>query len=208
VEDKVSIRAHFERFPATVKGAFVLRAAARDPHQVKILTARVVELSGRDSRPIDIEPVTLDVAPRLDLFVPFEFPVTDLAPGWYGLECEITVDGIPAVIRPGKRFPMAWPRATVRRGTVPVGKGMPAKTGKIQLDQIDCAGDSIKITYSAAEPCAIKLSADGQSVTVIEEEFDEEAGQGLVTAYPLMRTQTKLTIDVKGAAKPLVVSLP
>jgi hypothetical protein len=208
VEDKVSIRAHFERFPATVKGAFVLRAAARDPHQVKILTARVVELSGRDSRPIDIEPVTLDVAPRLDLFVPFEFPITELGPGWYGLECEITVDGIPAVIRPGKRFPMAWPRATVRRGTVPLAKAMSAKTGKIELDQIDCAGDSIKITYSAPEPCAIKLSADGQSVTVIQEEFDEEAGQGMVTAYPLMRAQSKLTIDVKGAAKPLVVALP
>ena len=33
-EERVSIRAHYERFPATVKGAFVLRGSDRDPHLV------------------------------------------------------------------------------------------------------------------------------------------------------------------------------
>ena len=32
VQALVAIRAHFEKFPATVKGAFVLRSADRDPH--------------------------------------------------------------------------------------------------------------------------------------------------------------------------------
>ena len=78
----ISIRAHFERFPATVKGAFVLRGEGRDPHQVRI-EARARARAGRahGSQPIDLEPVTLDVAPNLDLFVPFEFPVTELEAG-------------------------------------------------------------------------------------------------------------------------------
>jgi hypothetical protein len=208
VDDRVSIRAHFERFPATVKGAFVLRAAARDPHQVQILSARVVELSGRDSRPIDLEPVTLDVAPRLDLFVPFEFAITDLGPGWYGLECRVTIDGVAEVVMPGKRFPVAWPRATVRRGTVVVDKAIETKGAKVQLDQIDCSGDSIKFAYSATEAVAIKLSADGAAITVIQDDFDALAGQGRVTAYPLLKTQEKLTIEVRGGSGPVIVSLP
>ena len=207
MQDKVSFRAHYERFPATVKGAFVLRAAARDPHQVKILSARVTELAGRDARSIDLEPVTLDVAPRLDLFVPFEFSVTDLAPGWYGLECEVTVDGVGALVHPGKRFPVAWPRATVRRGTIPVGKSVDAKGAKVRVEQVDCNGDSIKITYSAPEQVGLKLSADDSTLTLIEEDFDQESGQGRVSAYPLMKTQAKLSIEVRGATVPLVIGL-
>jgi len=84
--ERVSIRASFERFPATVKGAFVLRGADRNPHQVRIDAARVREFSGRGAVPIGLDPVTLDVAPNLDLFVPFEFGITELSAGWYGLE--------------------------------------------------------------------------------------------------------------------------
>ncbi len=51
----------------------MLRGADRDPHQVRIDAARVREISGRSAAPIGLEPVTLDVAPNLDLFVPFEF---------------------------------------------------------------------------------------------------------------------------------------
>ena len=207
MQDKVSFRAHYERFPATVKGAFVLRAAARDPHQVKILSARIAELAGHDSRPIDLDPVTLDVAPRLDQFVPFEFSVTDLSPGWYGLECDVAVDGVGAVVHPGKRFPVAWPRATVRRGTIQVGKSVDAKGTSVRVEQVDCNGDSIKITYTAAAQVGLKLSADEATLTLIEEEFDEETGQGRVSAYPVMKTQANLSIEVRGAAAPLVIGL-
>ena len=90
MEHAISIRAHFERFPATVKGAFVLRGArAVTRTRCKIQAARVAELASRTARPLEIDPVTLDVAPHLDLFVPFEFPLTELGPGWYGLECDV-----------------------------------------------------------------------------------------------------------------------
>ena len=95
MDGRVSIRAHFERFPATLKGAFVLRGDDADPHQVRIEAARVAELAGRAGQPMGVEPVTLDVAPHLDLFVPFEVPLLDLAPGWYRLELDVTIDGDP-----------------------------------------------------------------------------------------------------------------
>ena len=78
MDGRVSIRAHFERFPATLKGAFVLRGDDADPHQVRIEAARVAELARGAGQPMGVETVTLDVAPHLDLFVPFEVPLLDL----------------------------------------------------------------------------------------------------------------------------------
>jgi hypothetical protein len=207
-DERVSIRAHYERFPATIKGALVLRVADRDPHQVQILSATIAELAGRDHHPIGVGSMTLDVAPKLDLFVPFEFPVTELGPGWYGFTCEVTIDGDAAVVRPGDPFPVAWPRATVRRGAVTVAKTVDAGGEKVRLEQVDCSGDSIKVIYVADRAAPLKLTADGAPVAVIDEEFDEEAGRGRVTAYPLLKTQSSLAIQVRGAASAIEVKLP
>ena len=38
--DAVSVRAAYERFPVSVKGAFLLRGADGLPHQVRIESAR------------------------------------------------------------------------------------------------------------------------------------------------------------------------
>src|SRR5437016_4429997 len=68
---QISIRAHFERFPATIKGAFVVGCADRDPHQVVMKGARVVEVGIGEGRSIGLQPVTLQAAPKSDLFVRF-----------------------------------------------------------------------------------------------------------------------------------------
>lgn len=208
MDERISLRAHYERFPATVKGAFVLRAAGRDPHQVRIETARVVELSGAGSRSIDLQPATLDVAPNLDLFVPFEFAITELAAGWYRLACDVLVDGVPAEIRAGAAFPIAWPRATVRRGTVAVGKALAVSGERVRIEQLECGGDSIKVTYSAEAPIAVKLTADGMVLALIDQEFDEAEGRGKITAYPVLKAHERLGIGVKGAGEPVEVKLP
>ncbi len=210
VDEWVSIRAHFERFPATVKGAFVLRGADRDPHQVRIDAARVREISGRGGLPIGLDAITLDVAPHLDLFVPFEFAITELNAGWYGLECDVVIDGTPATVRPPKRLSIAWPRGTVRRGTVSVNRSVQVDDGpKVRVEQVECGGDSIRLSYSVVpvEPVVIRLSGDGTPVPILETELLEE-GRGRVTAYPLLRTQSRLEIDVKGASARLDVRLP
>jgi hypothetical protein len=198
VSDQVSIRAHYERFPATVKGAFVLRGADADPHQVRIEATRITEAGGKRSVPIETEVVTLDVAPHRDLFVPFEFPTTELGAGWYGLECDVLVDGHPEVVRPGPRFPVAWPRATTRRGTIAIGVKAELAGDTITIDQVDCAADSIKLSYTAERGVAFAVAADGTNIPVLADEFDEQSGRGRVTAYPLLRSHAVLTIRLAG----------
>ncbi|HEV8564888.1 MAG TPA: hypothetical protein VGR41_08225 [Actinomycetota bacterium] len=212
---KVWIRAHYERFPATVKGAFVLRGADRDPHQVVLREARVVEAAGGGDRTIDLPPAVIDVAPRLDFFVPFEFPITELGAGWYGLECDVDIDGSAAVERPGKRFSVAWPRATTRRGSVPIGRAVAPEGGpKVQLDQLDMVADSTRLQFSAEEPVDLRLFAAGDLLTPLDEEFDPETGRGRLTVYPAMRAHDSIRIEIrtrgKSRSEPAVtdVSLP
>ena len=209
--ERVSIRASFERFPATVKGAFVLRGADRDPHQVRIDAARVREVSGRGGLPIGLDPVTLDVAPNLDLFVPFEFATTELTAGWYGLECDVAIDGDAEHVRPPKRFTVPWPRATVRRGNVSVNKTARIEKGpKVHLDHVECTGDSIRVAYSTepAESLTLRLAADGTALPILETEFDDATGHGKVTAYPVMRAHSRLTIEIRGLTDPIELRLP
>jgi hypothetical protein len=208
MDGEISIRAHYERFPATIKGAFVLRGEGRDPRQVRIEDARVIEVSGGGSQSIAMEPVTLEVAPHLDLFVPFEVPLTELGAGWYSLECDVVIDGVPDVVHPGDRFPVAWPRATVRRGPVPVGKSLDVSGDTVAIDQIDCAGDSIKIGFTATKAPTLTLTADGATVPVLDTQFDDATGRGKIVGYPLMRTQRTFSIDASGAKRPLEVTLP
>jgi hypothetical protein len=200
--DGVLVRAPFERFPASVKGAFVMRSEDPDPHQVKVLEARVVEVASRESIRMPIPPTTVDVAPNKDLFVPFEFPIIDLRAGWYGLQVDLYVDGRPHMEEPGKRFSVAWPRATMRRGSVRAGRSLsPAGGPEVSISTIDLGGDSLRITYSAERPVRVRVSADGAQLALLEEGFDEPSGMGSATAYPVPRTASALTVEVSSAAR-------
>ena len=203
MDPRVSIRAHYERFPATVKGAFVLRGADGAPHQVRLESARAAECAGHSGRQADLEPVVLDVAPTLDLFVPFEVGLLDLPSGWYQLECDVVVDGTPATIHAGERFAVPWPRSSVRRGTVRVGE----RTGDVTLRQVECAGDSMKIAYESPAAPAVRLRVDGASHAVIAIDHDGDAGRGNILAYPALRSQERLAVEVKGGSA-VEVSLP
>jgi hypothetical protein len=203
VDPRVSIRAHFERFPASIKGAFVLRAADGDPHQVRLEAARVAECAGRAVLAIELEPVILDVAPTLDVFVPFEVPTLDLAAGWYRLECDATIDGTPVAVQPGDRFLVPWPRAAVRRGTRSIG----AKVGDVALGDLECAADQLRITYEAEEAPRVKLTVDGAVHPVLEIEHDDERRSGRIIGYPVPRDHERLAIQVRGA-DPVEVALP
>ena len=200
MSEPISVRARFERFPATVKGAFIIRGEDRDPHQVVFREARVVAIGGAQTHPIAMAVATLDVAPRRDVFVPFEMTVTDIDPGWYELECELDVDGRPHTFPGGRRFSVAWPRATVRRGQVPVGRAIDLPGGAtVKVEQIDCGGDSIKVHVQVTppEPLTVRLSADGGRLPVLESDFEGSTGRGKVVAYPLLRAHSLLRIDVR-----------
>ena len=208
MDGRVSIRAHFERFPATLKGAFVLRGSDPDPHQVRIVAARVAELAGASGQPMGVEPVTLDVAPHLDLFVPFEVSLLDLAPGWYSLELDVAIDGDDGVVRPGDRFAVPWPRGSMRRGSMNVGREIAAGSSGVTIRQVEFAADSVRLAYDAPARVGLSLAADGATVPQIDERFDEAFGQGTVVTYPVAKARSRLTITARGADRPMEIDLP
>jgi hypothetical protein len=198
---------HFERFPISLKGAFVMRGDDGNPHQVRLGATRVVELGGRGIAPMGVAPATLDVAPNRDLFVPFEFPVAELEPGWYAIECEVSIDGSPVTVRPGKRFAVPWPRGSTRRDQVSVGRSVEVGDDEVRLERLECASDSISVAYEGGE-ASLSLTADGTRLPVLDSTFDPDTSTGLVTAYPVMKTQHRLAVSVKGAAEPIEIHLP
>jgi len=203
VEDLVVFRAVFERFPANIKGAFVLRGADGLPHQVRIERAVLAECAGRGAQPVPIDPAIIEVAPTLDTFVPFEVPTMELGSGWYQLTCDVQVDGVPAVTRPGSRLAIAWPRSTVRRGSVRLEE----KAGEVLVVSLDCLGDSVRISYEAGTAPNVKLTVDGEPHPVLDVEHDEDRGAGRIVGYPVLRQHERLGIEVRGH-DPVKVRLP
>jgi len=199
----ISVRARFERFPATVKGAFILRGEDPDPHQVVFREANVVGIGLGISDPMPMMAVTLDVAPHRDVFVPFEMPVAELDPGWYTMTCELEVDGVSGTYDGGRRFCVPWPRASVRRGQVKVDRAVAVGGSRVVVEQLDCATDSLKVhlRVDPPAPVAARLSADGDRLEVLDAEMDETTGRGRVTAYPVMRVHGTLRIELRGKGR-------
>ena len=201
--DLVAIRAKFERFPAAIKGALLLRGADGMPHQVRLEAAHAAELSGGTAQPVGVESVVLEVSPTQETFVPFEVSTMDMAGGWYRLECDLVVDGDHEVVRPGDRFAIPWPRAAVRRGRVTIG----TKVSSVALETLECLGDTIRLAFAADAEPALALGVDGRRHTVLELEFDEGTGRGVLTGYPVLRSDRTLTIEIKDES-PVGVPLP
>jgi hypothetical protein len=184
-----------------------MRGADGNPHQVRLGETRVVELGGRAAAPMGVAPATLEGTPNRDLFVPFEFPVAELEPGWYAIECEVTVDGSPSTVRPGDRFAVPWPRGSTRRDQVSVGKSVRVGPDEVRVDRLECATDSISVAYEGGE-ASLSLSADGARLPVLDSTFDPDTGTGVVTAYPVLKTQHRVAVSIKGAADPVEIQLP
>jgi hypothetical protein len=195
-EELVAFRAAFERHPAGVKGAFLLRGADGLPHQVRIAAARAAQIGGEEQERIAIDPAILEISPTSDTFVPFDVSTLDLLPGWYRLECEVQVDGLPVTVHPGERFLMAWPRSQVRRGTLSIGETI----GGVALGDLECVGDCIRIGYAAEAAPSVRLRVDGRAHPVLDVEHDIDAGSGRIVGYPVLREDTRLAVVVGGRA--------
>jgi hypothetical protein len=207
-DPRVAFRAHLERFPLAVKGALVLRAVDGLPHQVAFERAVVAEMAGGTSVPIGLDHVVQDVSPTKDLFVPFEFPFADLGSGWYRIECRVLIDGSSTTVHPGEPFVIPWPRAATRRGTVDVGVAVEAGHGKVRIGELACSADRVQVSYEAPDPIGVKLLADGRPLPTLEHEHDAETGRGALTAYPVLRAEERVSIEVRGATAPIEVRLP
>jgi hypothetical protein len=202
--EPLSVRARFERFPATVKGAFILRGEDADPHQVVLRAARVVGIGLGTSYPMPMASATLDVAPHRDVFVPFEMPVGELDPGWYTMTCDLDVDGLERSYDGGRRFSVPWPRASVRRGQVKVDARVDLGDASVVVEHVDCAGDSVRVhlRVDPPSPVGVKLAADGDPLEVLDVDIDDASGRGKVTAYPVMRSHAALRISFRRGRGP------
>lgn len=105
----ISVDVVFERFPASVRGAVVVRALDTQPHQIYLEGAEVVEADRQDHTvgPVSAEQATIDVAPHGEVLIPFDIPFASLPPGAYCVMAEVLVDGGIRIRGPeggGKKF--------------------------------------------------------------------------------------------------------
>jgi len=177
----VDVQTRYERFPVSLKGAFVMRGADGNPHSVQIESARVARIPKGAGADFAVEGRLVDVAPGRDLFVPFEAPVSDIEPGWYVVESTVRVDRGRSLVFASRPFSIPWPRTDVRRGTLPVEKSVRAGTTKVRIDRVEMGGDVASVVWWAqgegatpepseeAEPEAVTavLIADGRPLDVL-----------------------------------------
>src|ERR687888_2542833 len=197
----ISLRARFERFPATVKGAFVVRGEDAYPHQVAFHEARVVRAPGPGGQIIALAPVTLDVPPHKDLFVPFEFSIGEFEPGWYGLEADVEVDGERRAMPGGRRFCVPWPRAAVRSASFRVGRTVEVGNATVSLERCQSGPEGLMVRFSVqpSQDVVLRLTADGGRIDVADLEVDPHSGKGTARAYPLLRSHRSLRVEVATA---------
>src|SRR4029079_17485992 len=81
----IDVRTRYDRFPATIKGTFVLRGADGMPHRVLFESAALERMPTGSARPRGAGASIVDVPPGRDLFVPFEVSIVDLEPSWYAV---------------------------------------------------------------------------------------------------------------------------
>jgi hypothetical protein len=163
----VSVR--YERFPATLKGAFVLRGADGDPHTVRLEEATIGRIPEGPVVPVPMGDVVVDVAPARDLFIPFEAVLVDLGPGWYAVGCLIVVDGSGRWAFTGRPFSVAWPRGENRRGMVRLDRRVRIGELDVHLDRVEMVADATVVVWrtggdEGAAVVDVDLAADGTPV--------------------------------------------
>jgi hypothetical protein len=150
-ERPIRVQTRFERFPASIKGAFVMAGADGNPHAVHIESAELIRVPGGPAKPVPLEDRQLNVAPSRDLFVPFEVPVMDLDPGWYQLVSAVKVDGAGVWTFESRPFTIPWPRNDVRRGAMVVGERVSAGGTEFEVERVELGSDAAVVVWREAE---------------------------------------------------------
>ena len=232
----VEVKTRFERFPASIKGAFVLRGADGDPHSVRLESAGVVRIPSGPRKPVPLEDRLLDVAPSRDLFVPFEVGVSELEPSWYVIESSVQVDGGRSWRFAGRPFTVPWLRSDLRRGTIRVGRPVVVGSKRFLVDRLELGPDSASVVWRAdpgkrreeATPAGVVPGEQpGEAVIVVDgavlellppnvagtrSEFRLSPGERRSISYPLQRSAREVAVRVRVSAReqsdPLAVRLP
>jgi hypothetical protein len=227
----VQAQIRFERFPASIKGAFVLRGGDGDPHAVQFDWARVARIPAGPAKPITLEDRMLDVAPIRDLFVPFEVAVVEMEPSWYVVESSLKVDGGRSYTYSGRPFTIPWPRSDIRRGMVPVSKTVRVAAVEFHVERVQLGWDSAAVlwqTPGGADEAESKdaprrdagaiLRADGVELEPLPDQVGSRLseprtpGERRTLTYPVMRSANSLELLMKlrsgEVSDPLPIKLP
>ena len=204
--EPVLVRAIYERFPITIKGAFVLRGADPNPHTARIISAVIARIPSGPERPIAAPSTEMDVAPKRDLFLPFEASIGDLEPGWYEVRSRVRVDGSRLQEQSGKPFSVAWPRSAVRTGTIPVGKDLRVERRTISVDRVELRTDRAEVHWRADDPPGagtapeLRLSAGRAALPALPPTAaggaDARGGRRRAVFYPVPRGATSLVLEI------------
>jgi hypothetical protein len=212
VSEPVSVRTRFERFPATVKGAMVFRGEDADPHQIHVRAARAVAFGGATERDVPMEHATVTVPPRQDVFVPFEMAVADLEPGWYGFEVDVDLDGSPRTLHGDRRFSVAWPRGTMRTGTIKLDRSFRVGGQRVVATRLQLASDAatLRLELDPSEGFEVALTGEpgGVPLPVVDVEPDPRTSATVVRVYPVPRGTRVLRLEVANEAGRGSVDLP
>jgi hypothetical protein len=204
--EPVAVDVRFERFPATIKGAFVMSGADGNPHAIQMEEAAVSRIPSGGGKDVPLDEVRVDVAPGRDLFVPFEVSVSDLEPGWYRIGCRVRVDIGGRWSFAGRPFSVAWPRGGNRRGVLAVSKKVRAGDLEATVDRVEMAADHAVVVWrpegsSSDETTAeTVLIADGEPLDPLPPEASPSRTQGpdlRTVSYPVARSVRTLQVALR-----------
>lgn len=227
----MQVQTRFERFPASIKGAFVLRGGDGNPHAVEFNWARVARIPAGPTKPITLEERMLDVAPIRDLFVPFEVAVVEIEPSWYVVESSVRVDGGRSYSYSGRPFTIPWPRSDIRRGTILVSRTVPVAGVKFHVERVELGWDSAAVLWQLpgegdeagskdprARDAEAVLRANGVDLEPLPDQVGSRLseprnpGERRSLTYPVTRSATSLHLLMRlksgEASDPVHLKLP
>ncbi len=179
--ERVSIRAAYERFPATIKGAFVLRGGGRDPAPGPDRRgARVAEVLGRAglSRSRSSRSITRGRAHAGHVRAVRGPDDSTWRPGGTGSTATSSSTASARSSSPGERFAVAWPRGTSAGAAVDRGQEPADRRRRDGRARSTAPGDSIRIALRRAGVAAPSSSRPtAPRIRSSTSEHDEEVGQ-------------------------------
>ena len=207
----VSVDTVFDRFPASVRGAVVVRGLDREPHQIRLVAAEVVPAHdlARGVHPVAAERATVDVAPHREVLIPFDVPFAGLEPGWYCVVAEVEVDGGAHRRGPedgGKRFVVPWPSAEVRRADLRPN----LEIGGAVIDRIELKTDRTAVRWrppADAPDARLRLRLGARRLPVVEATNDPRGGGRLTVAHPVPKRATQLDLEVTAGRRKAAAQL-
>lgn len=208
----VDVQTRYDQFPATIKGAFVMRGADGNPHAVDLEEARIGRIPQGPSKPIPIDAVRVDVAPGRDLFVPFEVAVSDLDSGWYALFSSVRVDAGDSWAFSSRAFSVPWPREAIRRGNTRVDRTIKVGSESFVIEAIDMRADCAVVTWrpegedGSTEGASVRLFAADRELEPVASKFrplgdrTQPGPNTRAVFYPVRRGAMSLEVAVEAAS--------